>query len=72
MLYSKRPHDLSVKEKWQMKHLLNRHYESFKRDLTQQNERVGDELAGGKCLVGIPNPPFLYSFSKAKHVLWKA
>ena len=36
--------------------MIYRHYESFKRDLTQQNERVG-----GKCLVGIPNPPFLYS-----------
>ena len=31
-----------------MKHLFSRHYESFKRDLTQQNERV--ELARGKCL----------------------
>ena len=50
----------SKKKKKKRKCFLNLYYKSFNSDFIPygQNEGVSDILARGKCLVGIPNPPF--------------
>ena len=72
-MYSKRPHDLLAKEKRQENIFSIRTTNPPKKTLhARQNERVSDESERGKCLVGTPNPLFLYFNMKDKQVLWKA